>query len=125
MPVLRSYFCRQSSTAVCIVSCPERKDKLTGSCQIKAHEFYSSSKEETIPTRIKQRITKACTEFCALDGRAFDLITGNEFQNLTKVLCDAGRSLYKSLFKINDHLPHSSTAGMICKDELIELFNIY
>jgi hypothetical protein len=90
-------------------SCAQRKDKSMGSQQQAVHDFYSSSKPTPIPTKLKSRVTEACTEFCALDGRAFDVITDDGFQNLAKVLFNAGRSMYKSSIEIKELLPHSTT----------------
>ncbi|CAF5167377.1 unnamed protein product, partial [Rotaria magnacalcarata] len=38
-------------------------------------------------------------------------ITDDDFQNLAKVLFDAGRSLYKSSIEIKELLPHSTTVS--------------
>ncbi len=52
--------------------------------------FFSPSKQSPIPKRTKSVITKACTEFCALDGRAFDVMKGIGFQNLSIALLETG-----------------------------------
>ncbi|CAF4515924.1 unnamed protein product [Rotaria sp. Silwood2] len=82
-----------------------------GCHQQTVRDFYSSSKTTPIPSKLKLRVTQACTEFCAVDGRAFDVITDDGFQNLAKVLFDAGRSLYKSSIEIKELLPHSTTVS--------------
>jgi hypothetical protein len=41
---------------------------------------------------MKLSITQACTEFCALDARAFAVMKGDGFQNLAKAIFEAGRS---------------------------------
>ncbi|CAF4186645.1 unnamed protein product, partial [Rotaria sordida] len=46
-----------------------------------------------IPQRIKSSITTACAEFAALDGRAFETMSGKGFLNLAQQLFDAGRVL--------------------------------
>ncbi|CAF4965380.1 unnamed protein product, partial [Rotaria sp. Silwood1] len=67
--------------------------------------------QTTIPKQLKLRVTQACTEFCATDSRAFNLITSDGFQNLANVLFDAGRSMYKSSIQIKDLLPHPTTTS--------------
>ena len=52
---------------------------------------------------------QTCVEFCALDGRAFDLINGDGFRKLTKVLFDAGVSMQKSSIEVDDLLPYPTT----------------
>ncbi|CAF1488339.1 unnamed protein product [Rotaria sordida] len=85
----------------------------TDSCNQKTvTEFYSSSKQKIIPQRIKSSITTACAEFAALDGRAFETMSGKGFLNLAQQLFDAGRVLgNSSTIKIEDLIPHSTTPG--------------
>ncbi|CAF1143058.1 unnamed protein product [Didymodactylos carnosus] len=73
------------------------------------HDFYSSSKQLPIPKQLKLHVTQAYTEFCALDIRTFNVMIGDGFQNLAKVLFDAGRSMYKSSIEIKDLLAHLTT----------------
>ncbi|CAF2112107.1 unnamed protein product [Rotaria magnacalcarata] len=42
--------------------------------------------------KTKTNIIEACTEFCAFDGRAFDVIRDVGFQNLVKILVEVGTS---------------------------------
>ena len=91
------------------MSSVQRKDKSMDCRQQAVRGFYSSSKTTPIPSKLKLRVTQACTEFCAVDGRAFDVITDDGFQNLAKVLFDASHSLYKSSIEIKELLPHSTT----------------
>lgn len=74
-------------------------------CQKTIHDFYFS-KQSSIPKRIKLSFTEACTEFCALDGCAFDVITGDGFQNLAKILFDAGQTINKPRIEVKHLLPH-------------------
>jgi hypothetical protein len=97
------------------------KDKAGVVCQKTVHDYYSSSKQSTIPKKIKLSVTRACTELCALDGRAFDVVRGEGFQGLIKVLLDAGQSLNKSQFDIKELIPHPTTVKIriffkICYD---------
>ncbi|CAF1262711.1 unnamed protein product [Rotaria sordida] len=101
----------------------------TGTKVMKNHncENKSSSKTSTTPSRqrtissymppapdnyssIKDRIVEACVEFCALDGRPFDTVTGEGFINLAKQLMNAG-ALIGTGFSVNDLLPHSTTVS--------------
>jgi hypothetical protein len=91
------------------IACTKKKDGEHFANQRSVHEFYSSSRQSVIPRHIKLSITKACTEFCALDGRAFALVEGDGFQKLAKTLLDTGRSLHKSSFTVSDLLPHPTT----------------
>jgi len=43
--------------------------------------------------KIKLSVTRACTEFCALDGRTFDVTKDDGFQGLVKVLFNADQEL--------------------------------
>jgi hypothetical protein len=85
------------------------KDKAGLVCQKTVHDYYSSSKQSTISKKIKLSVTRACSEFCALDGRAFDVMRGDGFQGLVKVLLDAGQSLGKSQFDTKELIPHPTT----------------
>ena len=62
---------------------------------------------------IKDRIIEACIEFCALDGKLFDAVTGEGFINLAKQLKNTG-TLIGTGFSVNDLLPHPTTVNMNC-----------
>ena len=59
---------------------------------------------------IKDRIIESCVEFCALDGKPFETISGEGFVNLAKQLMNAG-ALIGTGFAVNDFLPHSTTVS--------------
>ncbi|CAF1448781.1 unnamed protein product [Rotaria sordida] len=108
-------------------SCPNI-NKTTSLCQKTVHDFYSSLKQSPIPKKIKLSITEACTEFCALDGRAFDVMKGNGFKKLVKTVFDAGRLTNKSSIDVTDLLPHPTTISRNvtqlyeqCKVQLIDI----
>ena len=46
--------------------------------------------------------------FCAVGGRAFDVISNDGFENLANVLFNASRSMYKSSISIEELLPAST-----------------
>ncbi|CAF4770606.1 unnamed protein product, partial [Rotaria sp. Silwood2] len=77
---------------------------------------------------MKLSVTQACAEFSALDGRAFDTMTGYGFQNLAQVLFDAGRSFTNSSIQIQDILPHPTTisrnVGRIYEQSKMQLIQI-
>lgn len=77
--------------------------------QTTIQEFYSPSKPIQISKKIKSAVLEACTEFAALDGRAFATMKGNGFQSLAQVLFDAGRLLHRSSVQIENILPHPTT----------------
>jgi hypothetical protein len=90
-------------------SCAKIQEKSILASQKTVRDFFSSSKQSPIPKRIKSIITKACTEFCALDGRAFDVMKGIGFQNLSIALLETGRLISKAPVDIKDLLPHPTT----------------
>ncbi|CAF4962143.1 unnamed protein product [Rotaria socialis] len=59
--------------------------------QTKVTEYYASSQALTIPKKIKEKVKIACTEFTALDCRAFEVVSGEGFKKLTQSIFDAGR----------------------------------
>jgi hypothetical protein len=77
--------------------------------QTTVHEFFSSSKKIKIPERLKSSVAQACAEFSALDGRAFETMKGEGFQNLAQILFDTGRSYATSSIQIKDITPHPTT----------------
>jgi hypothetical protein len=93
--------------------CTKIKTKSNDLNKKTVHAFYSSSKHRDIPKKIKLSITQACTEYAALDGRAFESMQGEGFQNLAQVLFDSGRLLHKSHIQVEDLLPHPTTVRVI------------
>ena len=69
---------------------------------------------------IKDRIVEACVEFCVLDGKPFDTVSGEGFINLAKQLMNTG-ALIGTGFSVNDLLPHPTTVSM----NLFHLGSIY
>ncbi|CAF3860218.1 unnamed protein product, partial [Rotaria sp. Silwood1] len=91
-----------------VKSCP-KKEKSSFAYQKTVHDFYSCLKLSPIPRKIKFSATEACTEFCALDARAFDVVKGDGFKNLAKTLFGVGRGISTSSIEITDLLPHPTT----------------
>ncbi|CAF3277308.1 unnamed protein product [Rotaria socialis] len=50
--------------------------------QTKVTEYYASSQTLTIPKKIKEKVKIACTEFTALDCRAFEVVSGEGFYEI-------------------------------------------
>ena len=94
-----------------LTSCSQTKANTLN--QTTVHDYYLSSKEIKIPTKLKLSVTQACAEFSALDGRAFEAMKGKGFQNLAQVLFDADRSLNNSSIQIQNILPHPTTVRKI------------
>ncbi|CAF4085749.1 unnamed protein product [Rotaria sordida] len=68
--------------------------------QLTVTEYFISSKSSNVPKRIKDKIKLACTEFTALDCRAFELVTGEGFLKMAQSIFDAGR-YFSHLSNIN------------------------
>jgi hypothetical protein len=90
-------------------SCKKTEENAHIVQQKTVHDFYSSSTHMQIPKQMKLSITQACTEFCALDARAFTVMKGDGFQNLAKAIFEAGRRCHKSSIDIKDIIPHPTT----------------
>jgi hypothetical protein len=60
---------------------------------------------------VKNRITEACVEYCAIDGRSFESVSGSGFVNLAKQLIVAGATIGTSV-SVNELLPHPSTVSI-------------
>ena len=94
-----------------LISWHVKKNKLNSGNQKSVRDFYLASNHAEIPKETKSIVIQACTEFCALDTRAFDLITGVGFQNLAKVIFDVGRKHYKSNMNMKELIPHPTTVN--------------
>ncbi|CAF2084050.1 unnamed protein product, partial [Rotaria magnacalcarata] len=57
--------------------------------QTQVTEYYSSSKSHGIPKKFKEKVKLACTEFVALDSRAFELVSGDGFFKMAQSVFDA------------------------------------
>ncbi|CAF4694322.1 unnamed protein product, partial [Rotaria socialis] len=80
---------------------------LNGTNTLRSHVNVCLKKDTSKKT--KTNIIEACTEFCALDGRAFDVTRGVGFQNLVKILVEVGQLASKSKLEVTDILPHPTT----------------
>ena len=74
----------------------QEKTKLNDIIQKTVHDYYSSPIRIQIPKTTHLSITKACSEFCTLDSRAFEIIKDTKSQNLAQKLFDADRSFDRS-----------------------------
>jgi hypothetical protein len=75
-------------------------------------EYFRPKKSQTIPRKIKEKITNAAVEFVSLDTRAFKLISGNGFTYFAQTLFDAGQKLSNiQHVNIEDLLPHPTTVS--------------
>ncbi|CAF1440028.1 unnamed protein product [Rotaria sordida] len=68
--------------------------------QLSVTQYFTSSKSSNVPKGIKDKIKLACTEFTALDCRAFELVTGEGFLKMAQSIFDAGR-YFSHLSNIN------------------------
>ncbi len=75
-------------------------------------EYFGTTTSQSIPRRIKEKITTACTEFTILDNRPFQLICGDGFINLAEAIFDVGKNISNlSKFNIVDLLPNPTTVS--------------
>ncbi|CAF3950481.1 unnamed protein product [Rotaria sp. Silwood2] len=72
------------------------------------HSCVKQASTSTECPLIRKRITEACVEFCAVDGRSFESVAGTGFINLAKQLISAGAILGTSI-NVNELLPNPST----------------
>ncbi|CAF1102525.1 unnamed protein product [Rotaria magnacalcarata] len=78
--------------------------------QLKVTEYYASSKCSEIPKRIKEKVKLACTEFTALDCRAFQLVSGEGFLKMAQTIFDAGRCFsHLAQVNVNELIPSPIT----------------
>ena len=82
---------------------PPRQRTVSSYCQ-------QSSSTKECPS-IQKRITEACVEFCAIDGRSFESVAGAGFINLAKQLINAGAVLGTSI-SASELLPHPTTVSI-------------
>ncbi|CAF3656976.1 unnamed protein product [Rotaria socialis] len=59
--------------------------------QTQVTEYYSSKKSHSVPKIIREKVKIACTEFTALDSRAFETVAGDGFLKMIQSIFDAGR----------------------------------
>ncbi|CAF4298297.1 unnamed protein product, partial [Rotaria magnacalcarata] len=73
-------------------------------------EYYASSKCSEIPKRIKEKVKLTCTEFTALDCRAFELVPGEDFLKIVHTISDAGRCFsHLARVNVNELIPSPIT----------------
>ena len=73
--------------------------------------YYSALKQLKLSKSTKTKILEVRTEFCTVDGCAFNIIHGEGFTNLVQVLVEVGQSTNKSKFKVADSLLHPTTVS--------------
>ncbi|CAF4201895.1 unnamed protein product [Rotaria sp. Silwood2] len=59
-------------------------------------EYFATTTAQSIPRRIKEKISIACTDFVVLDNRLFQLICSDRFVNLAETIFSVGRSMSNS-----------------------------
>ena len=109
-----------------ISSC-QKQEKSSFTHQRTVHDYYTTLKPSSIPTKLKFSVGEACAEFCALDCRAFDVLKGEGFKNLVRVIFEAGRSTIKSSIDISDLLPHPTTVRIVkyCDQLIVSFYLIF
>ncbi|CAF5048860.1 unnamed protein product, partial [Rotaria sp. Silwood1] len=71
------------------------------------------SKKGLTEEELEKLIRDGDPGFCALGARAFDVVEGDGFKNLAKILFGVGRCSNTSSIEITDLLPHPTT---ICRN---------
>ncbi|CAF2003862.1 unnamed protein product [Rotaria magnacalcarata] len=89
--------------------CSNTKIESSDPNQTKVHDFYPTSQIIDVPRKIKLAIAKAYAEFSALDGRAFETMKGDGFDNVAQVLFEAGSYFPDSSIQVQHILPHPTT----------------
>ncbi len=79
---------------------------------VNIREYFRPKTPQSIPRKIKDKITNAAVELVSLDCRAFEIISGDGFINFSRSIFDAGQSLSnRKDLNIVDLLPHSTTVS--------------
>jgi len=92
--------------------CGEINSTTSSINQTKVTEFYSSSKTYNIPKKIKEKVKMACTEFIALDSRAFELVSGEGFLQMAQSIFDAGKQFNPtSCVNVKEFIPSPITVN--------------
>lgn len=82
---------------------------------INAFMSTKDSNIRKIPSQIKKSITNACTEFAAIDSRAFETMSGGGFTDLIGKVFTAGQRMSTfTNFKTTELLPDPTTVNRIC-----------
>ena len=93
-----------SACKECIQSCTSSPSPLT------AYFVPTSSSTRRIPSHLKTAITIACSEFTAIDMRAFETMAGDGFINVIGTIFDTGPSLgTESAFDLKRLMPSPTT----------------
>ncbi|CAF3814892.1 unnamed protein product [Rotaria sp. Silwood1] len=79
---------------------------LSGANNLCAHVKSGPRKEKSSLAYQKSKLVQG---FCALGARAFDVVEGDGFKNLAKILFGVGRCSNTSSIEITDLLPHPTT----------------
>jgi Hermes transposase DNA-binding domain len=97
--------------------------------QTKLIEYYSSSKTYNVPKKTKEKVKMACTQFVALDSRAFELVSGDGFLQMAQSIFDAGKHFNPSSnVNVKELIPSPITVNMqllLTSINIIYLYNLY
>ncbi|CAF4814197.1 unnamed protein product, partial [Rotaria socialis] len=82
--------------------------------QTQVTEYYSSKKSHSVPKIIREKVKIACTEFTALDSRAFETVAGDGFLKMIQSIFDAGRYFSPtSNVSVKDIIPSPITVNRL------------
>ncbi|CAF4923860.1 unnamed protein product [Rotaria sp. Silwood1] len=91
---------------------------LSGANNLCAHVKSGPRKEKSSLAYQKSKLVQG---FCALGARAFDVVEGDGFKNLAKILFGVGRCSNTSSIEITDLLPHPTTLQHAFQSDQIHL----
>lgn len=75
-------------------------------------EYFTQTKVQSIPKKLKEKVTIAATEFAVLDTRPFHLFCGGGFTDFAQTIFNAGKALFNtSNINVEDLLPHPTTVS--------------
>ena len=92
-------------------SCSQISKLLDKQNEPKITGYFQSpkNKSNSIPTKVKDRIRDALTEFVVLDNRPFETVNGAGFMKLMECVLGVGRTLPRSSLSAVDLVPDSRT----------------
>ncbi|CAF1239963.1 unnamed protein product [Didymodactylos carnosus] len=96
-----------SQDYVVCLSCRTVLKWISGNGRQRTISSYCEAQPNDYAT-IKHQRTEACVEYCAVDSRSFESVSGDGFISLVKQLMNAG-AIVGTAVPVKELLPHSST----------------
>ena len=80
--------------------------------------FYSSTTSNLVLHRIKSAILRACSEFAAIDNRAFETATGDGFKTMLQEVFDAAGALHTASLSVEALTSHPARVKNLKTDTI-------